>query len=824
MVVAQDDLPESKAPPATEEQRTDGPNRGWDHAGTRGAESHTPQNPLNSADVPAALKPGNTNELMNLGDDDDDAWDEATEQPPGENASSRLQQIPDVLKPDGDRSATNPFVKRKPVAQASGTLTTDAFSKLDIGDTGSSTNPWQQAIDSNSGSAGQPTPQPRPVTAEGVESDPWEANDNPPLTQPNLSSKSPVLISLNPEDDVSSAWKEEAHRAGDKAVMEPPPPEIAAAGEAARIDGWSLIDQDTPSHPPTSAHADGNPGDLKPPLPSRSTGLRQKWVPSRQAVDAKSETYQIKNIRWHDPSSDKNPRASPILIQNENGPCPLVALVNALTMTTPADGPETTLVEILRPREQISLDLLLKAVFDELMSPRRTGSEAALPDVSDLYAFLQSLHTGMNVNPRFVPTPEMAKAYKRTSLTHLHPTERGHLIPGTFENTTEMGLYATFSIPLIHGWLPARSDPVYGAMERRAASYEDVQNLLFCEEELTDKLSSHQGLTEDEQQLYQDIMTIKMFLDSSATQLTAWGIEVMRKAMRPGTFAILFRNDHFSTLYCHPDTLQLLSLVTDAGYHKHEEVVWESLVDVTGEHAEYLSGDCRVVGSSGEAGPGSSDDGVSSTGDRSGGDWTTVRDKRGKNRREDAEATTLSPHEQEDRDLALALQLQEEEDQRHREEQSRRQREGILSERRSPNSYSVPVSLSGTTQSRRPSPSHRQTVPQQQVVRPLVPRHRPGVTRRAESNGEDAPPPSYEQAAQDPAYVPPAGHPNHSQSSIATSTHTTGVSGPGLGNAQSTQSTQSTHGQRTWMNQPPRRRHVNNGATGGGRDRNCVAM
>ncbi|GAB0134526.1 hypothetical protein EsDP_00002893 [Epichloe bromicola] len=811
MVVAQDDLPESKAPPATEEQRTDEPNR---------AESRTPQNPLNPADVPAALEPGNTNELMNFGDDD--AWNEATGQPPGGTASSRLrlQQVPDVLKPGGDRSATNPFVKRKPVAQASGTLTTDAFSKLDISDTGSSTNPWQQAIDPNSGPAGQPTPQPRPVTAEGVESDPWAANNNPPLTQPNLPSKSPVLISPNPEDGVPSAWKEVAHKAGDKAVVEPPPPENAAAGQAARIDDWSLIDQDSPSHPPTSAHADGTPGDLKPPLPSRSTGLRQKWVPSRQAVDAKSETYQIKNIQWHDPSSDKNPRASPILIQNENGPCPLVALVNALTMTTPADGPETTLVEILRPREQISLDLLLKAVFDELMSPRRTGSEAALPDVSDLYAFLQSLHTGMNVNPRFIPTPEMEKAYKRTSLTHLHPTERGNLIPGTFENTTEMSLYATFSIPLIHGWLPARSDPVYSAMERRAASYEDVQNLLFCEEELTNKLSSHQGLTEDEQQLYQDIMTIKMFLDSSATQLTAWGIEVMRKAMRPGTFAILFRNDHFSTLYCHPDTLQLLSLVTDAGYHKHEKVVWESLVDVTGEHAEYLSGDCRVVGSSSEAGPGPSD-GVSSTADRSRGDWTTVRDKRGKNIREDAEATTLSPHEQEDRDLALALQLQEEEDQRHREERSRRQREGILSERRSPNSYSVPVSLSGTTQSRRSSPSHQQTAPQQQVVRPLVPRRRPGVTRRAESNGEDAPPPSYEQAAQDPAYVPPAGHPNHSQSSIATSTHTTGVSGPGLGNAQSTQST---HGQRTWMNQPPRRQHVNNGATGGGRDRNCVAM
>lgn len=468
-------------------------------------------------------------------------------------------------------------------------------------------------------------------------------------------------------------------------------------------------------------------------------------------------------------------------MQNKNGPCPLVALVNTLTLTTPADMADTALVQVLRSREQVSLNLLLDAVFDELMSPRRTILDDSLPAVSDLYAFLQSLHTGMNVNPRFVPAPDVAAAYQRSSLTHLPPGEREGLVLGTFEDTVEMSLYATFSVPLIHGWLPPPSDPAYEVLERQAASYEEVQNLLFREEELEDKLSDLSGgLTDGEQNIYQDIVTIKMFLGASATQLTPWGIDVISKAMRPGSFAILFQNDHFSTLYRHPHTTQLLSLVTDAGFCSHDEVVWESLADVNGERTGYLSGGFRVVGA-GSMG------GVSAHQGDEGGEWTMAASGRGKGRQQ--EEVPLSPrHEQEDRDLALALQLQEEEEQ-YREEQARRWRESILSEQyieqqaqrpgpvnrgvrrtyagsavagsATESRHSASVGVAATAGQPPPQPSEN---PQQ--IRPLVPPRRQGVTRRAESEAEDAPP-SYEQAAQDPAFVPPAGHPSHAASSLA---------------------------------------------------------
>lgn len=827
----------------------------WEHVEALGSGSSTIRTSPNQHDNLAVLKAGQTNEPYGLVDDDENVWDEARRQSSIDIKANSSEQTPGVPIIGGSRSATNPFLRRKPVGQASAASTTDAFSMLDLNDTAqATTNPWQPTVDGKNPSTGQATPQPRPVTAEGIESDPWAANNDEKsvLLQPSLAPRSADLVSPQPEVDDRSAWREETRSGGENFVLSSPvtamstdlldeqnvwddlgasakgKEKIAIVGRASQIDGWSPVDAASSSGPSKGANSDEAP-DERPPLPSRSTGLQRKWVPSRPPVDAKTETYQVKIIHWYDLTSDKNPRTSPILIQNRNGPCPLVALVNALTMTTPANSLETSLVEVLRSREQISLDLLLKAVFDELMSPRRTNFEDALPDVSDLYVFLQSLHTGMNVNPRFIPTPEMVDAYNRTTLTHLDLGERGSLIPGTFENTMEMSLYATFSIPLIHGWLPAQTDAAYSAMERQAASYEDVQRLLFREEELEQTLSSDDGLTEDEQQLYQDIVTIKMFLDSSATQLTSWGIEVIGKAMRPGTFAILFRNDHFSTLYCHPQTLQLLSLVTDAGYGTHDQVVWESLVDVNGENTEYLSGDFRVVDSSAEAG-------LSNRNVSTGRDVQHLVNEAG-----------LSQHEQEDRDLALALQLQEEEDQRHREEQSRRQREsilseqyieqqghrptpvnrdrrrvsqtsGIISERESSSNVAVSPATGGIQCSRQPILSQQPPVAQQQQVRPLVPPRRPGVTRRADPNEQDAPP-SYEQAAQDPAYVPSMGHPNRSQISTADSTSTARMSDAG---SNSGQSGQHTLGQRQSMNQPYRRQPVSQGS--GSRERDCVVM
>lgn len=580
---------------------------------------------------------------------------------------------------------------------------------------------------------------------------------------------------------------------------------LASDIQAHQVDGWSLVDRVPVPEGQNTGIAEGDAvGRHTLPTAAPTATVVLSPAAAEAAERQKKETYEIKKITWHDATAAKNPRTSPILVQNANGPCPLLALVNALTLSTPADV-ETALVDTLRSREQVSLGLLLDAVLDELMSGRRGDAAQELPDVSDLYYFLITLHTGMNVNPRFFPPPPTnSTSDPRNSMSHVHPAEREASLPGTFEDTREMKLYSTFSVPLIHGWLPAIDSPAYTALKRSAASYEDAQNLMFHEEGLEDKLE-REGLSFEEQATLEDISTIKAFFYSAATQITTHGLETITASLAPGGVAILFRNDHFSTLYRHPDTLQLLQLVTDMGYAGHEEVVWESLMDVNGENTEFFSGDFRLVGGA----PASSSQSYSQTSTQSNSQWTTVEGRNQSRRR-----STRSPSpqrggshapqppstEQEDHDLALALQLQDEEEERHRDEVGRRRREAQLSqqyiEQQGSQRNDVPVTLRGRAQggprggmrgalrggaqgsgrgstyslrqaaqlsSERRSASRLSPNPApRSEQRPTIPPRRDGPEGQPIGGqpidpeaGVDAPPPSYEEAATEAPYVPP---------------------------------------------------------------------
>ena len=497
------------------------------------------------------------------------------------------------------------------------------------------------------------------------------------------------------------------------------------------------------------------------------------------AIEQTNETYQIKHVSWIDASSSGQLRQSPILIQNSNGPCPLLALINALSLSNPLSN-TSGLVETLCVRQQVSLGLLLDAVFDELMHRRGGDAAEGLPDVGDLYAFLMTLHTGMNVNPRFVPPPKAPLNLMDAPLNPVdEPTAAQDVeVPGSFEETQGMRLYGTFSIPLVHGWLPREDHPAYSALQRSARTYEDAQNLLFREEELEDKLRT-EGLSRDEQQLLQDVVIVKYFLTQSATQLTKHGLEVLERAAPPGSLFILFRNDHFSTVYKHPRSQQLLQLVTDMGYVGHEEIVWESLVDVTGEKSEFLAGDFRPVGGTVDGQPRSqsnrpSQEPNTDNGRRQMQASSQIDNRPGSSTNNsglhnpsalladpfvtDAVQSANPNAEQEDHDLALALQLQEEEEDQHERDLAARRHEERLSRE--------VLSHQATP----PSPRRRRSGRRNsgrggggQEIRPLVPVQTSTQPPIPILNGPpaDAPPPTYEQAASGIPYHPPPNHPAH---------------------------------------------------------------
>lgn len=768
----------------------------------------------------------------------------------------------------------------------------------------SATNPWQPHLDQ------LPSKQPQipSIHREDSGKDAWAPSAAAAPLLPPISTEKPSLLDIDepespawdeddpspvvhemPATDVverqqinedSHAWDEdEGHSMGKKPQAYTPPE------EASQHESWNLIDHEAPPIGAQNSGVISSEGavlerfaseNYAPDLPPRPSQEFPPPQPPRPILDAaanqssssllnpggsnarkqKKETYEIKRITWHDVNAAENPRVSPILVQNANGPCPLLALVNALTLSTPANV-ETALVETLRSREQVSLGLLLDAVFDELMSGRRGDAAQELPDVGDLYSFLITLHTGMNVNPRFFPpAPSKSANDPRNSMSHVHPSEREGSIPGTFEETREMKLYSTFSIPLIHGWLPEVDSPAFASLKRTAQSYEDAQNMFFHEEVLEDKLR-REGLSFQEQTTLEDIATIKAFFASNATQLTPHGLDTITTWLAPGAVAILFRNDHFSTLYRQPDTLQLVQLVTDMGYAGHEEVVWESLIDVTGENAEFFSGDFRLVGGalhSPTTAQGPTDGWIPVTGRQQ--SQSQQNNYQPSPNSASHEEPPRSPNtEQEDHDLALALQLQEEEEERHRNEIARRQRESELSQQfieqqgrgQQQGQGNIPVSQRGGGRGGGGrGGSNRGSGPTRggSELRPAIPprRNNAGTSVPAPQNadpeaGVDAPPPSYEQAATQAAYVPPANHPAHPSSSPngsnmgrRLSAYSTTAQGYGNGTGPSNGRPgrrQTGPPQGTLIDQIPGngpRRSTNAATPGEPRERDCIVM
>lgn len=113
-----------------------------------------------------------------------------------------------------------------------------------------------------------------------------------------------------------------------------------------------------------------------------------------------------------------------MLTQNENGPCPLLALVNALILGATEDM-QAALDDALRLREQVSLGLIIETLMDELISKASAMPGLELPEIDELNRFLMRLRTGMNANPSFVPqrrdAPNLMDADSPTTPTATHP-------------------------------------------------------------------------------------------------------------------------------------------------------------------------------------------------------------------------------------------------------------------------------------------------------------------------------------------------------------------------------------------------------------------
>lgn len=314
---------------------------------------------------------------------------------------------------------------------------------------------------------------------------------------------------------------------------------------------------------------------------------------------------------------------------------------------------------------------------------------------------------------------------------------------GSFLETNDLRLYGTFKVPLVHGWVASPSSEAHAALSRVAQYHEDIQLLQFRKEELEDRVFRGGSLTADEEQLIRDIDTIEYFVNvENATQLSAFGLNHLAQTLAPGSISILFRNDHFSTLYKHPQSHQLFTLITDAGYADHAEIVWESLVDVTGSNAEFFAGDFRPVGHApaGSANP---------AGQRSSSNAIANHTNN---------TSTQQHTEQTDADYAYALSLQfQEEAQRENARNRRASTPYYTGSARTAAHNQLSSTVGGGGRGR-----YRGSLQNPNLQRPSIPPRngrniapamRTPVDRLDPHDDDpDAPPPSYEQVARNKAY------------------------------------------------------------------------
>ncbi|KAL1469302.1 hypothetical protein MTO96_005003 [Rhipicephalus appendiculatus] len=164
-------------------------------------------------------------------------------------------------------------------------------------------------------------------------------------------------------------------------------------------------------------------------------------------------------------------------------------------------------------------------------------------NMHDAIAILPKLQTGLDVNVRFTGVKD-------------------------FEYTPECIVFDLLRIPLYHGWLLDPESP-----EILAA----VGNCSY--NQLVEKIINNKSSTKPE--LVTEALLAEAFLERTASQLTYHGLCELNSTITEDELCVLFRNNHFITLYKQKD--RLYQLVTDQGFLNEPDVVWESLINVEGD-------------------------------------------------------------------------------------------------------------------------------------------------------------------------------------------------------------------------------------------------
>uniref|UniRef100_A0A663DQ78 Ubiquitin carboxyl-terminal hydrolase n=1 Tax=Aquila chrysaetos chrysaetos TaxID=223781 RepID=A0A663DQ78_AQUCH len=445
------------------------------------------------------------------------------------------------------------------------------------------------------------------------------------------------------------------------------------------------------------------PGAPVPSLDARAVGLPaespQTRTPSREA---EADFYCVKWITW------KGER-TPVIMQSENGPCPLLAIMNILFLQWKASrvlgvgwgfggagkggsgsappgslgegargwSPASWCFQVKLPpqKEVITAEELMAHLGDCILSTQpREPSEG-------LQLNFQQVRSEVACHPaqKLIPPPSQGGLVALVCKTwgaepfpskpplffsHQNINDTMTVLPklstgldvnvrftgvSDFEYTPECIVFDLLNVPLYHGWLVDPQSPEVMQAVGKLSYNQLVEKIITCKQASDSSLVS-EGLVAEQ------------FLESTASQLTYHGLCELTAAVREGELSVFFRNNHFSTMIKHKGHLYLL--VTDQGFLQEEGVVWESLHNVDGDSC-FCDTDFHLSHAPGKEGA-----------------TAAPLDHRLQQRQVDQDymiALSLQQQQGQDpsvlSDLELAHQLQQEEYHHHHQQQQQRQQQ-----------------------------------------------------------------------------------------------------------------------------------------------------
>ena len=335
--------------------------------------------------------------------------------------------------------------------------------------------------------------------------------------------------------------------------------------------------------------------------------------------------FQTKVINWIDSGGENH--TNKIILQNQNGPCFVISLINNIILSQELkdskgwhvvgssthgntkiqklehsnahDASQTAafddnsssvlqatdvqnLNELLARNESVSLNSLLDELTNILFTVNERCSSTLGGPVIDMEAVMNTLpliESGLNVNLQ-LDRPGINDFADFTPIVN--------------------NLLNIFDIKIVHGFIAEEGEL---SVSEREIPFDKLQEIMVKALESHPELDDYKGIEEYKNKKHNEVdfdvveqyFRLKRLLEKNKTQLTRRGIEILKNdnsVLKDNQFGIFFRNDHFNTIYKAEGNIYLL--VNDEGFKDEPEIIWQVLAGINGGKDEFLTGNFEV--------------------------------------------------------------------------------------------------------------------------------------------------------------------------------------------------------------------------------------